>query len=298
MAAIVQERIAGTPALAAATADLAARLRASTVEVQTQGHGHGSGVIWREHGLIITNSHVAQTDHPEVILADGRAFSAQVTLRDAERDLAALQIAATGLPAAPIGDSATLRAGQLVLAMGHPLGVTGAMTLGIIHAVGNDHGGQDRWIRADVNLAPGNSGGPLVDAQGWVIGINSMIVGGLALAVPSKAVERFLNGTAQAAFLGAQTQAVALPAAFAQRFGQESGLMVLTLVEHGPAARSGLLPGDILLMGGKQSLIEIDDLIALLRDLEPGTPLPLTVLRGGERGEVTVILGRRPSESR
>lgn len=297
MAPVLEERIAGSPALAAATAELATRLRASTVEVQSQGRGHGSGVIWRADGLIVTNHHVVQTDHPEVVLADGRRFDARVTARDPERDLAALQIDATDLPTAPIGDSSALRVGQLVLAMGHPLGIKGAMTMGIVHAVGGASRGPDRWVRADVTLAPGNSGGPLTDALGQVVGINSMIAGGLALAVPSSSVERFLSG-AQPAFLGVQTQVVALPEAFAQAVEQESGLMVLTLVEAGPAARAGLLPGDILIAGGRQSLADADDLVALLRDSTPGTPLPLTVLRAGQRRQVTAILGQREPDGR
>lgn len=298
MAAILQERIAGSPALAAATAALAVRLRESTVEVQSQERGHGSGVIWRADGLVITNSHVAQTDRPDVILADGRSFPSRVILRDPERDLAALQVQASDLPAAPFGDSSALRAGQLVLAMGHPLGIKGALTMGIIHEVSNGHGGPDRWIRADVSLAPGNSGGPLVDAHGQVIGINSMINGGLALAVPSNAVERFLKGNGQVAFLGVQAQAVALPATLAARAGQESGLLVLALVEGSPAGKAGLLPGDILIAAGREHLHDSDDLQALLRDLDPGTPLPITVLRAGERAELTAILGTRGEEAR
>src|SRR5947209_3979896 len=131
MATLIQEHIALSPGLSAATAELAARLRASTVEVRSQGHGHGSGVIWRADGLIVTNHHVARHDQAEVVLSDGRTFQARVTARDPEHDLAALRVEATDLPAAPIGDSSTLRVGQLVLAMGHPLGITGALTVGI-----------------------------------------------------------------------------------------------------------------------------------------------------------------------
>lgn len=297
MAAMLHERIAGSMALAAATAAVAARLRESTVEVRSQGRGHGSGVIWHEDGLIITNNHVAQSDRSEVVLADGRTFPARVTRRDERRDLAALRVAARGLPAASIGEAAALRAGQLVLAMGHPLGIKGALTLGIIHAVGDDRDGPDRWIHADVSLAPGNSGGPLADARGQVIGINSMIMGGLALAVPSNVVARFLDGDAQPAFLGVQTQAVALPPALAALVGQAAGLLVLTLVDGSPARRAGLLPGDVLLAAGRARLTGAHALSALVRDLEPGTPLPLTLLRAGQRAEATVILGRRGAEA-
>ena len=297
MAAILQERLAGSPALAADTAALADRLRASTVEVSTRGRGNGSGVIWRD-GLIITNHHVAQTDAPEVVLADGRSFPATVTARDPERDLAALKVSAIGLPVAEIGDSSELRAGHLVLAMGHPLGVKNALTLGILHAVAGGPGGSSRWIRADLTLAPGNSGGPMVNAQGQVIGINSMIAGGLALAVPSNTVERFLNGGAHPAFLGVQTQEVTFSAATASRAGQEGGLLVLSLVDASPAARAGLLPGDILLRAGNQPLSEAGDLLALLRDTLPGTPLPLAVWRADRPTEVVAIVAQREPESR
>ena len=298
MATILEERVAGSPALAAATADLAARLRASTVEVRSEERGGGSGVIWRTDGLIITNHHVAQTDHPTVVLADGRSFPSRVTARDPERDLAALQIEATDLPAAEIGDSAALRVGHLVLAMGHPLGIKGALTMGIVHAVSGGGSGPARWVQADVSLAPGNSGGPLVDVEGRVVGINSMIAGGLALAVPSNAVTRFLGAGAEAAWLGVQTQPVPLGPSLAARVGQESALLVLEVVAQSPAITAGLLPGDILLLAGAEPLTEPGDLLAILREALPGTPLELALLRGGERTTLTAILGRREQAPR
>lgn len=298
MATVLEERASGSPALAAATADLAARLRASTVEVRSEERGGGSGVIWRADGLIITNHHVAQIDHPTVVLADGRSFPSHVTARDPERDLAALQIDAGDLPAAEIGDSAAVRVGQLVLAMGHPLGIKGALTMGIVHAVAGALGGSTRWVQADVSLAPGNSGGPLVDAEGRVVGINSMIVGGLALAVPSNAVARFLGVGAEAAWLGVQTQQVPLGPTLAARLGQQSALLVLEVVTQSPAIAAGLLPGDILLLAGAERLADPGDLIAILRETLPGTPLDLALLRGGEQTTLTAILGRREQASR
>jgi S1-C subfamily serine protease len=123
-----------------------------------------------------------------------------------------------------------------------------------------------------------------------------MIADGLALAVPSNAVERFLKGNGQSAFLGVQSQPVAFPRAVAEQTGQESGLLSLSVVEDSPAAKAGLLPGDIILSGGERKLIDGSDLIDLLHDLDPGTPLPLAVLRGGTRLDVTAILGSRPTE--
>ena len=172
-------------------AAVAESLRLSTVQVRGQGSFGGSGVIWRSSGLIITNAHVARDPHATVELSDGRSLDAAVTARDRRRDLAALEVEADDLPAATIGDSDAVRVGELVLAIGNPFGLIGAVTTGIIHSIGAS--GSQGWLQADVRLAPGNSGGPLADARGRVLGINSMIVKGLALAVPSNAVELFLR---------------------------------------------------------------------------------------------------------
>ncbi len=177
--------------LAAAAAAMAAELARVTVEVRGHGRGAGgaavgAGVIWHPDGLILTNAHVAHRD-VTVVLADGRARSARLVARDPQRDLAALVVDATGLPAARIGDSAALRVGELVLAVGNPLGLVRALSAGLVHAVGS------RAIHADLRLAPGNSGGPLADARGRVVGLSAMIVGGLAVAVPSREAQRFVR---------------------------------------------------------------------------------------------------------
>lgn len=171
---------------------VAAALSRSTVQVQSRKSGFGSGVIWHPNGLIITNAHVLRGSRATVKLSDGRVFDAVCIGRDIRRDLAALTVSVDDLPAATIGDSDDLRVGELVLAVGNPLGLVGALTTGIVHAIGPKDT-SSRWVQADVQLAPGNSGGPLANAQGRVIGINTVIAGGLALAVPSNAVERFLR---------------------------------------------------------------------------------------------------------
>jgi serine protease Do len=178
--------------LDAEVAALADGLRRVTVRVR--GQGDGSGVIWRRDGLIVTNAHVAREQHPEVVLCDERTLQARLVARDPNRDLALLAVQADDLPAARLGNAATLRVGDLVLALGHPLGMTNALSLGIVHAVGG--GASPRWIRADVRLAPGNSGGPLADAHGRVIGLNTLVTGGLAYAIPITAVARFLQRAA------------------------------------------------------------------------------------------------------
>lgn len=164
------------------------RLRRSTVQVLS-GRGGGSGVIWDANGSVVTNAHVVRGKYAEIVDVQGRRGTARIIRRDRARDLAVLQIAPANLEPAEIGDSASLRIGQLVLAIGHPFGVAGAVTLGTIHAAGEG----SKWIQADVRLAPGNSGGILADAAGRVIGINTMIFHGIGLAVPSNEVNRFLH---------------------------------------------------------------------------------------------------------
>ena len=167
------------------------RLRRITVQVHGSSGGTGSGVIWISNGLIVTNAHVAR-DTAAVVLPGGRAIEARGLAWDPEYDLAALALDAEGLSAADVGDSDRLRVGDLVVAVGNPFGLVGAVTAGVIHAIGPRRTAGSSFIRADLRLAPGNSGGPLADARGRVIGINAMIVGGLALAVPSNVVARFL----------------------------------------------------------------------------------------------------------
>src|SRR5260370_5352788 len=174
--------------------EIAERLRRSTVEVRLRGaNAGGSGIIASPDGDIVTNAHVARGADAWVRLWDGRELQASVLARDPRRDLATLKVGATGLPAAAFGDSSTLRVGELVMAVGHPMGFIGALTTGVVHALGAISGfGAQSWVLADVRLAPGNSGGPLADAYGRVIGINTMIVQGLGAAVPGNAVTTFL----------------------------------------------------------------------------------------------------------
>ena len=183
-----------TEPFAGELSELAAALRRSTVEVRDHRTGAGSGIIWSSTGIIVTNAHVARHDHPTIVLSDGRAFEGVVTARDRRRDLATIAIDAAGvpLPEASLGHPTDLRTGDLVVALGHPLGITGALALGVVHVV-DARGGAPRWIRADIRLAPGNSGGPLADARGRVVGVNTMIANGLGIAVPVTTVARFLN---------------------------------------------------------------------------------------------------------
>jgi serine protease Do len=174
---------------------LAEWIRRITVEVGTGRGLHGAGVMWRADGLVVTNAHVAVPGPLEVRLYDGRTMPARLVRRDPARDLAALRIAVSGLPTAePVAAS---RVGQLVVAVGHPLGLARAVSLGVVHAPPGE--GPDplaRFLRSDVRLAPGNSGGPLADVAGRVLGLNTLVAGTLACAIPSAAVERFLGDAA------------------------------------------------------------------------------------------------------
>jgi serine protease Do len=189
MSATATARVGAGP-LDSAAAALAATLARSTVEVRPRGPADGpalgAGVVWHADGLILTNAHVVRGP-VSVVLADRRRLAARLVARDAERDLAALVVDATGLPAAELGDSDALRVGELVVAVGNPLGLVRALSAGLVHASNR------RVIQADLRLAPGNSGGPLADARGRVVGLNTMIVGGLAVAVASSEARRFVR---------------------------------------------------------------------------------------------------------
>jgi len=183
-------------------AEPASRVRASVVHIRVGGTSGGAGVVW-PGGVVITNAHVATERGVSLILPDGTTTAGETVWRDPARDLAA--VAAPGVadvsPAVP-GDPGRLRAGALVFAIGHPWGVRDAVSVGVFHRVGPVAEGigipatmrRQPWVQAAVRLAPGNSGGPIADAAGRVVGVSAMIVGGLALAVPALEVERLWRG--------------------------------------------------------------------------------------------------------
>jgi len=269
--------------------DIAEQLRRSTVLIHAGGRGNGSGVIWSGEGLIVTNAHVLHGTNVCVQLWDGREFEAAVTARDPRRDLAALRISANSLPAACPADSSQLRPGELAIAIGNPLGFVGALTTGVIHAIGPLRAlGSQTWVQATVRLAPGNSGGLLADARGHVIGVNTMVAGRLALAIPSNAVRDFLAAGPRSAWLGVSVHPVRLPRANGLKFG-----LVLLEVEPGsPSAQASLMAGDILLGTEEKPFQSIDDL-AKAMDGQGLRLLRLEFLRGdySRVRRVTVRLG-------
>ena len=258
--------------------EIAEQLRRSTVLIQAGGRGTGSGVIWSSDGVIITNAHVIRGPRVDVQLWDGREFGAAVQSRDPRRDLAQLHIEATALPAASAADSSQVRPGELAIAIGNPMGFVGALATGVIHAVGPLHAlGPWSWVQADVRLAPGNSGGPLANASGSVIGINTMVAGRLALAIPSNAVRDFLSSGPANAWLGVTVH----PALIPQSSGGKKifGLVILEVEPGSPAATASLLPGDILLGTDEKPFETVEDLAGVLQSADPRV-LRFEFLRG------------------
>jgi serine protease Do len=286
----------GSPSLNHELETLAERLRRLTVQVRGRHPGGGSGVIWRSTGTIITNAHVVRAPSATVTLLDGRAFEATVSARDPQRDLAVLELQASDLPAAAIGDSSAVHVGELVFAVGNPLGIVGALSIGIIHALSPADGadGQE-WIQADIHLAPGNSGGLLADAMGRIVGINSMVVRGLAFAVSSNAVERFLNDDGQRPMLGMTLHSVSMPKAGKRGLG----LLVLAVGAGGAAEAAGIMVGDVLIGIGGQAFGSPHDLSRALRHAGAGGRLAIDLIRGGQHiiCEVAVSASRSGTQA-
>jgi serine protease Do len=269
--------------------EVAEALRRTTVQVSSSGRGVGSGVILSADGLIVTNAHVVRSSQAQVKLWDGRTLEAVVTSRDLARDLAAVLVSASSLSAATLADSSKARIGELVLAIGNPLGFVGALSTGIIHAAGSVRGlGIGSWLQADVKLAPGNSGGPLADAQGRVLGINTMVAGGLALAIPSNDVARFLANGPSHSLLGVEVRTVRIVVRDENRLG----LLVMEVNPAGPASRASLMVGDILVGVDGVLFRSVNDLEIALQGTGERI-LNLLFLRGDRRNirRVAVRLG-------
>lgn len=269
--------------------EIAEQLRRSTIEVKSGRRGQGSGFIVKSDGVIVTNSHVAGESGLSVRLWDGSSFPARLTARSTRRDLALLEVPARNLTPVTLANSDALRVGELVMAVGNPFGFTGAVTMGIVHAVGRLPGlGPTEWIQADVQLAPGNSGGPLADARGQVIGVNTMIAAGLGLAVPASAVARLLAGDLEQAPLGVMIRPVAIQTSGAEHLG----LLILEVFPNGAAEYSSLSAGDVLTGIEGRAIKSLDDLEGALEG-SGARLLHLQFIRGDpcKIRNVTVRLG-------
>ena len=260
----------------------------SVVQVRSSGRGTGAGVIWPGDGLVLTNHHVIsgrrRRGNIRVALHDGRTLDADVVKSGRNLDLALLRLEGDygDLPAAPVGDSDALRVGELVYAIGHPWGSVGAVSAGIVGGVGELRGSgrnsSARYVRSDVALAPGNSGGPLLNARGEVVAINAMIFGLMALSIPSNAAEAWVAGERRPR-LGIGVLPVELPA-FLRREAGTTGLVIAGVETAGAADRAGLLVGDVLLAIAGKPLGEAETLLDAVA--HAGDVVSLRVMRGGK----------------
>lgn len=223
--------------------DVAENLRRSTVLVRSGRRGCGSGVIWRDSSSLVTNAHVVQSRRISIELWDGRSLDASIVKADFRRDLALLRIPDSGIRVPAIAPAKRCRPGEMVMAIGNPLGFIGALSTGVIYQIGPLEGIRRRnWIQSTVRLAPGNSGGPLADTEGNIVGINAMVAGGLGLAIPSEDVTSFLGRQKDSVWLGVAARDVRIP----QQVGWREAVLILEIEQDSPAERASLLPGDIL----------------------------------------------------
>jgi serine protease Do len=274
-----------------ALAEVGESLRRVTVQIRNGSHSHGSGVIWSAEGTIVTNAHVVAAAEPVVELWDGRTLPGRLVRRDPSRDLAVVLIDGGNLPAAVPASDLDLRPGMLVMALGHPFGVRDALSLGVLHDA--PRGGRTRWLRADVRLAPGNSGGPLADATGRVLGLNTMIVDGLAHAIPSVSVARFAAADHERASLGVVVRPVVL-----RRRAGAMGFVVLQVAPGSGADQAGLAIGDVLTAIGGLPFADAGGLASALESARPGDRLRVQIVRGFERITRDIVLGRPPARPR
>src|SRR6266550_2819590 len=261
-----------------------------SVEVQHRrrgGPGGGSGFVFTPDGFILTNSHVAHgATRTDIAFPDGRRLRAELVGDDPDTDLAVLRVDAASLVAVPLGDSAALRVGQVVIAIGNPLGFQSTVTAGVVSALGRSFrsvSGRliDNVIQTDAALNPGNSGGPLLDSRGQVIGVNTAVIlpaQGICFAVAANTVK----------LVGGQNVSLPRLAVRAHRLIQPSGVLITTIEPGSPAARAGLQPGDIIVAFDGQPVHGIDDLHRLLSGDRIGAASTVAAVRKAERLELSI----------
>ncbi len=293
----------------------------AVVRVETRGRsgrhgGVGSGVIISPDGLVLTNSHVVQGSRDiRLATADGLNLGARLLGEDADTDLALLRATShQNLPAAPLGDSKRLHRGQLVVAIGNPLGFESTVTAGVISALGRSLRAStgrliEDVIQTDAALNPGNSGGPLVSARGEVIGVNTAVIlgaQGICFAIASNTAKFVLgeliqHGRVRRAFIGVSAQTIPLPRRLAVAAGiaNKFGAMITAIEEGSPAAAAGLKPRDIVVSLDGEAVTGIDDLVRLLNGERIERPLALGAMRGAEIATVQVTpVERRDSRNK
>lgn len=271
-----------------------------TVTVDARGRMPATGILWSADGEILTADHVVQRDENiNVTLADGSTHAATVLGRDPGSDLALLKIERSGLALPDFADG--LKVGHLVFALGRPGDLQA--TLGSVVALGGPVRGRHRrfeaYVQTDVTMYPGFSGGPLADASGRIVGLNSSALArGASLAIPISALRNIAealrrDGRVKRGFLGVSTQPVELAESVARKLSQATGLMVIGTEKDGPAEKAGLMQGDVLVGVDGQSVAAIEDLQAALGPDMVGKAVPVKIVRGGEVRDVTVTIGVR-----
>lgn len=301
--------------LAAISRDLAAAVEHAgrvVVAINARQRIPSSGVLWRE-GTVVTADHtVKREEEIMVMLPDGRAVSAALAGRDPGTDLAVLKLDVTDLPAAGTVDTSSLKIGHLVLALGRTGERGVSASLGIISVLGGAwrtwRGGQiDQYVRPDVALYPGFSGGPLVDVQGRIIGLNTSALSRHgALTIPAATVNRVVDellakGHIARAYIGVGMYPVRLPGALKERLGLkpgQGGVIIISVEPDGPADRAGLLIGDVVIALGGVPVGDTDDVQAVLGSERVGKSLKASIIRGGELITLEITVGERPRRRR
>jgi len=272
--------------------------------------GSGSGFIFTPDGFILTNSHVVhEVSRIDVTLSDGRRFQADLVGDDPDTDLAVVRADGSKFVAAPLGDSQKIRVGQLVIAIGNPYGFQCTVTSGVVSALGRSLRSMsgrliDNVIQTDAALNPGNSGGPLVNSMGEVIGVNTAVIlpaQGICFAIAINtakyiAARLIKEGKIRRSYIGLGGQNVSLHRRFVRFFHLpvESGVLVVSVEKDSPAQKAGLLEGDIIIGFDEQPVVGIDDLHKMLTEEKVRVCSKLTILRRSEKLEIPVI----PEESR
>jgi S1-C subfamily serine protease len=272
---------------------------------QGEREGGGSGFIFAPDGLILTNSHVVHDSTKiEVSLADGRRFPADVTGDDPATDLAVIHVHAPALVAAGLGDSQKLRVGQLAIAVGNPYGFQYTVTAGVVSALGRSlrsYSGRmiDDVIQTDASLNPGNSGGPLVNSEGQVIGVNTATIMGaqglcfaIGINTAKFVVSRLLrDGKIRRSYIGVEAQTVPLHRRLIRFYDlhQDSGVVVMSVTEGGPARKAGVRNLDMIIALDGKPVAGVDDLHRLLTDARVGVSSTLTILRNTDKLQVKIV---------
>src|ERR1700719_3568091 len=275
-----------------------------------EGSGGGSGFVFTPDGLILTNSHVVHDARRlDVKLLDGRRMSASAIGDDQASDIAVISVYKPGLTAAILGDSQQLQVGQVVIAIGAPYGFQSTVTAGVVSALGRSlrsYSGRliDDVVQTDASLNPGNSGGPLVDSAGRVVGVNTATIlpaQGICFAIGINTAKfvasRLLrDGRIRRSFIGVSAQTVPVHRRVVRFYDlpKEMGAVVVGVEENSPAKRAGLREGDIIIALEGQPVAGVDDLHRVLTDVRVGVSCSLTVLRWTEKLELKVI----PEEAR